>query len=117
MEIDVHGTGHVKLSDFYQYSVNGAWQFFEPAEQLRKIGALDESSRQLGPQVMIPNYISSLSNCITSAPYYSICCLNECDHVFQQIEARIAAPSATAQQIISALEVGLYAVNVSAMHR
>merc|ERR1719386_428000 len=114
MEMDVHATGRVKLSNFYGYSKDGAWQFLEPSEQLRQSGALDESSSWLGPQVMIPNYITSMSNCITSAPYYSICCLNECDHVFQQLEARIAAPSATAQQIISALEVGLYAVNVSA---
>merc|ERR1719326_2655984 len=115
--MDLHNTGRVKLADFYRYSKNGAWQFLEPSEQLRRLGALDESSSWLGPQVMIPNYITSMSNCITSAPYYSICCLNECDHVFQQLEARIAAPRATAQEIINALEVGLYAANVSTLHR
>merc|ERR1719301_361170 len=102
------------MADFYGNSKNGAWQFLEPAEQLRHAGALDESSAWLGPQVMIPNYINSLSNCITSAPYYSICCLNECDQVFQQLEARIAAPSATASQIIRSLESSTNAPNISA---
>merc|ERR550514_136588 len=117
MEMDVHGTGRVKLSDFYSYSKDGAWQFLEPSEQLRQLGSLDESSTWLGPQVMISNYITSMSNCITSAPYYSICCLNECDHVFQQLESRIAAPTATASQIISALESSTYAPNISALHQ
>merc|ERR1719161_893733 len=58
---------------------------------------------------MIPNYITSMSNCITSAPYYSICCLNECDQVFRQLEARIAAPSAPTSSIIEALETSPYA--------
>merc|ERR1719171_1857512 len=103
LEMDVHNTGRVKLSDFYGYSKDGAWQFLEPSEQLRQAGSLDESSAWLGPQVMIPNYITAMSNCITSAPYYSICCLNECDLVFQQLESHIAAPAATASQIIHVL--------------
>jgi hypothetical protein len=118
MEMDVHATGRVKMSDFYSYVKDGAWQFLEPSEQLRQAGALDESSTWLGPQVMIPNYINSMSNCITQAPYYSICCLNECDLVFQQLESQIGAPSATADEIIRALEHGIYAaVNISGLHR
>eukprot|EP00746_Dinoflagellata_sp_MGD_P158515 gnl/MRDRNA2_/MRDRNA2_86492_c0_seq17.p1 gnl/MRDRNA2_/MRDRNA2_86492_c0~~gnl/MRDRNA2_/MRDRNA2_86492_c0_seq17.p1 ORF type:complete len:552 (+),score=112.98 gnl/MRDRNA2_/MRDRNA2_86492_c0_seq17:118-1773(+) len=109
MEMDTYGTGRVKLSEFYGYSKDGAWQFLEPSEQLRQGGALDESSTWLGPQVMIPNYINAMSNCITSQPYYQICCLNECDHVFQQLETHIAAPSATVSEVIKALESGVYA--------
>jgi len=116
LEMDVHNTGRVKLSDFYGYSKDGAWQFLEPSEQLRMAGSLDESSTWLGPQVMIPNYITAMSNCITSAPYYSICCLNECDQVFQQLENRIAAPYASASQIIHVLENGLYVANVSKLN-
>jgi hypothetical protein len=118
MEMDVHGTGRVKISDFYTYSKDGHWQFLEPTEQLREAGALDESSTWIGPQVMIPNYINAMSNCITSQPYYQICCLNECDHVFQQLESYIAAPQASPSEIIKALESGIYApTNISAMHR
>merc|ERR1719152_1086289 len=104
--MDQYGTGRVKMADFYSYSKDGAWQFLEPSEQLRQAGALDESSSWSGPQVMIPNYITSMSNCITSAPYYSICCLNECDHVFQQLETTVAASHATPSHIIHALESG-----------
>jgi len=119
MEVDVHSTGRVKLSDFYGYSKDGAWQFLEPSEQLRRAGVLDESSMVAGPQVMIPNYINSMSNCITSTPYYSICCLNECDQVFQQLEAKIATPTATPSEIIRALEAPWHysVASISGVHR
>merc|ERR1719272_2230861 len=118
VEMDPHETGRVKLADFYQYAgQDGAWQFLEPSEQLRMLGALDESSSWLGPQVMISNYVTSMSNCITSAPYYSICCLNECDMVFQQLEGRISAPSGTPSEIIEATESMYQSPNVTEVHR
>merc|ERR1719159_20551 len=104
MERDVHGSGRVKLADFYRKSQDGAWQFTEQSEYLRQLGVLDESSPSVGPQVLIPNYITGLSNCITSAPYYSICCLNECDQVYQSLEANIPASTASPSEIIKAVE-------------
>jgi hypothetical protein len=104
IERDVHGSGRVKLADFYRKSEDGAWQFTEPSQYLRQLGALDESSPILGPQVLIPNYITGMSNCITSAPYYSICCLNECDQIYQQLEARIPASTASPNEIIKVVE-------------
>jgi hypothetical protein len=103
-QYDVHHTGRVRIADFYKSTAEGAWQFLEPTQFLRQNGALDESSSYLGPQVIIANYITGMSNCITSAPYYSICCLNDCDPVFQQLEALISAPTASISQIIEALE-------------
>merc|ERR1719217_1482329 len=103
-EMDVHGTGRVRLSDFYRGSQDGAWQFREASDYLRQLGALDESSTFAGPQVIIPNYVAGMSNCITSSPYYSICCINECDRVYQHIESRIPHPTASADQIIGAVE-------------
>merc|ERR1719456_1393492 len=85
---DLHGTGRVKLADFYRKE-GGEWQFTEQSEYLRQLGALDESSSLSGPQVLIPNYIQGMSNCITSAPYYAICCLNECDQIYKNLEALI----------------------------
>merc|ERR1719329_1967031 len=104
LKMDVHTTGRVKLSEFYGKSENGAWQYREASEYLRQLGALDESSTLQGPQVLIPNYVAGMSNCITSAPYYSICCLNECDRVFQHLEAEIPASTATTAEIIRAVE-------------
>jgi len=119
VNMDVHGTGRVKLSQFYGKSQDGGWQFREASEYLRTLGALDESSTLQGPQVIIPNYISGMSNCITSAPYYSICCLNECDRVFQHLEAVITASKAFPTEIIRAVESmpdtsSIEATNVSA---
>jgi len=104
VRMDVHGTGRVKLSEFYGKSENGQWQNTEASEYLRQLGALDESSTLQGPQVIIPNYVTGMSNCITSAPYYSICCLNECDKVFQHLEAAIPASTASAADIIRVVE-------------
>jgi len=101
---DVHGNGRVKLADFYRKSQDGAWQFTEQSEYLRQLGALDESSSLSGPQVLIPNYIQGMSNCITSAPYYAICCLNECDQIYQHVEALIQKSAATTMEILKALE-------------
>jgi len=106
-EKDVHGTGRVKLSDFYGASDDGdsAWHFTEPTAHLRVLGALDESSSYLGPQIIIPNYINAMSNCISSHPYFSICCLNECDSIYEHIEDEIGSPNATLSQILPAVEM------------
>jgi len=104
MERDVYGSGRVKLADFYRKSKDGAWQFTEQSEYLRQLGALDESSSSVGPQVLIPNYITGMNNCVTSAPYYSICCLNECDQIYQHLEAVIPASTARPAEIIKAVE-------------
>jgi len=101
---DVHGSGRLKLSDFYRKSEDGAWQFTEPSEYLRQIGAIDDASPSLGPQVLIPNYITGMSNCISSAPYYNICCLNECDKIYQHLEAQIPSSTTTPTELLKALE-------------
>jgi hypothetical protein len=103
-DMDVHGTGRVKMSQFYQKALDGQWQFLEPSEYLRQIGTIDESSAYLGPQLIIPNYITGASNCITSTTYYAICCLNECDLVFQHLEKHIPTSTASTSQIIGALD-------------
>jgi len=104
VNMDVHNTGRVKLSQFYGKSQNGGWQFREASGYLRELGALDESSTLQGPQVIIPNYVAGMSNCITSAPYYSICCLNQCDTVFQHLESAIPAALASPAEIVRAVE-------------
>jgi hypothetical protein len=114
---DVHGTGRVRLLDFYKASEDGAWQFLEPSQMLRQNGALDESSSYLGPQVMIANYITGMSNCITSAPYYAICCLNECDVIFQHLEGELLRPKATAAEILAVIEAMPQSPEIAESHR
>merc|ERR1719378_197350 len=114
--MDEKAIGRVPLAKFYGTAINSDWRFGESESYLREMGALDESSTWLGPQVLIPNYVNSMSNCLTSQPYYQICCLNECDLVFQQLESRIGAPQATPSAIIKALESDA-STNISALHR
>jgi hypothetical protein len=94
-EMDPFGRGRVRLTDFYQKS-GSAWQFRESVAYLRSIGALDESSPALGPQVIIPNYVLGMANCITSTPYFSVCCVNQCQPFLQKIEETVRTPEAPA---------------------
>jgi len=108
MKMEDHGTGRVRLSDFYKDALagkDGAWQFQESVAFLRQLGALDESNQD-EPRVMIPNYLTSHTNCIASSDYYSVCCHNECEELLINLEKHIAGPEATPEYIsgfISAL--------------
>jgi len=73
----------------------------ESSNYLRKLGALDETNSQ-SPQVMIPNYISSPTNCVAASPasFYSVCCLNECEGLMAHLEHGIAASETSSEQIV-----------------
>lgn len=111
---DEHGAGRLKLADFYRPLQGSSWQFTEPSEYLRQLGAIDDTSPSAGPQVLIANYISGMANCITSTPYYNICCLNECDKIYQHLEAQIPASTTTPTELIKAVERLPYSSNVTA---
>jgi hypothetical protein len=116
-DMDRTSTGRVSLGDFYHAAeLDDRWGFRETPEYLRDLGALDESSTALGPQVIISNYaygmtncLSStytrgMTNCLSSTPYYSVCCLNECEGLLQQIEMRVAKPSAHPTEILDVMK-------------
>merc|ERR1719359_2234285 len=95
------GAGRVRIADFYKLAVHeGKTQFAESMSFLRQQGALDESDPS-NPRVIITNYISSPSNCVASSSYFSVCCVDECEGLFQQLERSIAAPDATPARILS----------------
>jgi len=72
IKISDRGTGRVHLSEFYKPAVDGHhFQFQESAAYLRQLGALDESDPEK-PRVIIPNFITSPSNCIASSSFYSV---------------------------------------------
>jgi len=97
------GSGRVKLSDFYKPSLDGAWQFQESVPYLRQLGALDESDPNAA-SVIIANYLHSQTNCIVSSGYYSVCCKDECEGLFGQLEEKLAAPEATPTSIVAIVE-------------
>jgi hypothetical protein len=101
-DADKRGTGRVPLSAFYKLP-NDKWSFHESPEYLRELGALDDSSKSLGPQIIVTNYVYGMSNCLSSTPYYSVCCLNECEGLLQQVEVHVGKPKATPQEILTAL--------------
>jgi hypothetical protein len=103
-DLDTASTGRVPLSRFYSAGQsNDRWSFLETPEYLRELGAVDDSSKNLGPQVLITNYAYGMSNCLTSTPFYSVCCLNECEGLLQQVEMHVAKPSATPTEILDAV--------------
>merc|ERR1719428_704319 len=102
LQLDSHGTGRVKLADFY-----ATGQFLESAEYLESLGARDTSSTWQGPQVIIPNYLTGINNCISTGTYYDVCCLNECDGIFQHLEGRVKGPTASPDEIAQAIEDGI----------
>merc|ERR1719327_826133 len=104
LEIEDHGTGRVKLGDFYGSAINkGRYQFTETINYLRQIGTLDESN-PANPRVIIPNYVSGLSNCIARTQYYSVCCLDDCEPLFYKLEQEIGKPEPTPAEIIAIVE-------------
>merc|ERR1719277_1234163 len=99
MALDDDGSGLIPLSTFYLRSDKREYQFTESVEYLRGISAIDDSW-QREPRVRIANYVAGPSNCIASSNYYSVCCLNECDLLLNELEGAIRAPSASPERII-----------------
>jgi hypothetical protein len=97
-KMEYKSTGRVRLSDFWGRGLDGDWQFTESEEYLRQVGALDESGWTTS--VIIPNYISSASNCIASSSFFSICCRDECEGMLGEIERKIGTPAAKPSEII-----------------
>jgi hypothetical protein len=93
--------GRVRMSDFYGMAVKqGKWQFGESVDYLRMLGALDETDPS-NPSVIIPNYISSPTNCLAASSYYSVCCLDECEDILGHIEEQIGAEDAAPAEILA----------------
>merc|ERR1712048_304101 len=87
-------TGLLRLSSFYQASLDhGTEQYDETQEYLRELGALDESD-PTNPRVIVPNYITSKSNCIATSGLHAVCCINECEALMGHVERKIASPEA-----------------------
>jgi hypothetical protein len=101
--MDSRKTGRVPLAKFYNTAVNSDWRFGESETYLRELGALDESSKWMGPQVIIPNYLQASSNCIVSTPHYLVCCVNECESLLGEIEVAINAPTALPDDILNVI--------------
>merc|ERR1719221_705141 len=92
------GTGRVRLSRFYQKWEGVAWDFNESTAYLQHLGVLDESDPSQ-VSLVIANYVNSLTSCIASSDFYSVCCRDECESLFNHLEEQIAAPEAAPERI------------------
>merc|ERR1719401_3139683 len=100
VEMDTHHTGRVPLSKFYGTGLDADWRFGESEEYLRELGALDETGWH-GKQVIIPNYIQAASNCIVASTHYLVCCVNECEVLLDEVEAKVGAPAAHPAEVLA----------------
>lgn len=100
VNLDKQNTGRVKLKEFYGANLDGQWHFGESEDYLRELGALDESSRWRGKEVIIPNYMQAASNCIISTSHYLVCCVNECEDILGEIEEAVGAPFAEPAEVL-----------------
>jgi diadenosine tetraphosphatase ApaH/serine/threonine PP2A family protein phosphatase len=78
--------------------LNGDWQFTESESYLRQLGALDDTGG--AKSIVIPNYISSASNCIASSSFFSVCCRDECEALLGDIERKVKTSTAEPHQIL-----------------
>jgi len=97
-ELDSEGSGRVPLALLYAQPASASYHFSESADYLRQIGALDETTST--PKVLIANYITGPSNCIASSSFYSVCCLNNCDSIMDEIEHKVLAPTASPERLL-----------------
>lgn len=99
--LDTMGSGRVPLDKFYLQPKSMDYLFTESTMYLRQIGALDEGGSSGKPQVRIANYLMGPSNCIASSSYFSVCCLSECEGLMRELEQKVQAPTAPAEQLLS----------------
>ena len=97
--LDSLSSGRVPLDKLYSQPASADYVFHESTEYLRQIGALDEGG-DAKPQVRIANYLMGPSNCIASSSYFSVCCLSECEGLMRELEQKIRAPTASAEQLL-----------------
>lgn len=95
--------GRVRLADFYKQALFRSFEFNENIDYLRAIGALDESDPTT-PLIIVPNYVASRPNCLSTSGFYMVCCRNECDDLMRSLEQHIAAPEASPAAILDVIE-------------
>jgi len=98
MDIEHGNSGRVLLADFYEVGFKGDFLFVEHSEWLRRNGVLDDTDPS-HPSVIIANFLTSKVNCLTETSFHSVCCRDECQGLFSQLERTIAAPMATPARI------------------
>lgn len=104
-------TGKVSLLEFHGRALK-RHSAVESTDFLRKLGALDESDPTF-PRVIIPNFVTSPSNCLGTTSFFDLCCRDRCEVILEHLEQNIAKSEATPEEIaavIASLPSGAAAV-------
>jgi hypothetical protein len=85
-----HHDGLVQLSEVQPSHVFGRRMLFADSKvELKKLGVVTKTN-----EVLISNYVNSQSMCLSTASYFSACCVNECEGLLARLERDVAAPAA-----------------------
>merc|ERR1719188_2210993 len=98
LKLEDEGSGRVRLSKFHKDALGGKWMFQESVDYLRKLGALDETIPG-NARVIIPNYITGLSNCLGDPLHFSMCCISECEELMAHLERALGKPEALPAEV------------------
>jgi hypothetical protein len=100
-EYDPQHIGRIPLNEFHELSDDhDQKKFHEAKSYLRDLGVLDNSSSRKGLQVIIPNYVESISNCVVANRQYSVCCLSKCDSILGRMEELVRSPVARVDDVL-----------------
>eukprot|EP00928_Gymnodinium_smaydae_P061949 TRINITY_DN458_c3_g1_i1.p1 TRINITY_DN458_c3_g1~~TRINITY_DN458_c3_g1_i1.p1 ORF type:complete len:595 (+),score=159.31 TRINITY_DN458_c3_g1_i1:90-1874(+) len=107
MKIETPGTGRVSLTSFWAPLLEDQrrWLFDESLPYLEQLGALEGDVAPYH-NVVIPNYLYSPANCLAGSKYYDVCCINECETLLGEIEAKVAKPAAS-PEVLAEIMMGL----------
>merc|ERR1719343_1786889 len=96
--------GRVAYEVFHAEPSHELFQFTEPAEYLQQSGSLElgPDGGNDGAEVLIANYLLGPSNCIASTEYFSVCCVNQCEALTSEIEAKVLAPVSQPEKLLDA---------------
>jgi hypothetical protein len=66
---------------------------------LEKLGVLSKSSDGGHQELIISNYINSQSMCLSTASFYTACCMNECEGLLAMLEREAASPAMEPEEL------------------
>jgi len=95
--------GRVRLSNFYApYLANVSFHFSESPEYLRHLGALDDRNpKQLS--AIVPNLLYAHSNCLAESGFHLVCCIDDCEILFSDLEQKVAGPAGVPATVAAAV--------------
>jgi DNA-directed RNA polymerase subunit F len=95
-----HRDGRVPLSEVQPSYATGRRSLFTESEaDLEKLGVLSKSSEGGHSELIISNYINSQSMCLSTASFYTACCMNECEGLLATLEREAAAPAMAPEEL------------------